>query len=399
LKALENLLDKVRPLFEKGGKLQKFHAAFEAGETFFLTPPWVTKTGPHVRDPIDLKRVMITVVVALTPCTLFGIYNAGFQSLRAQGIDPTLIASFMTGLPLVLPIIIVSYAVGGTWEAIFAIVRGHEINEGFLVTGLLFPLTLPPTMPLWMVALGVSFGVVIGKEIFGGTGMNILNPALTGRAFLFFAYPAHISGDACWVGTPTDASSLVDGYSGATGLLLTHGGGAGTHATDILASASFGDFSWMNMFLGFIPGSIGETSTLCCLIGAAILIATGIGSWRVMAACVVGMGATATLLNLLAGPGSSAFLTLPAYYHFVMGGFAFGAVFMATDPVSCATTDKGKWVYGICIGILATLIRTVNPAYPEGMMLAILFMNIFAPLIDHYVVQANMKRRELRYAG
>ncbi len=399
MKALENLLDKVRPLFEKGGKLEKFFPAFEAGETFFLTPPWVTQSGPHVRDPLDLKRVMITVVFALLPCTLFGIYNAGYQALVAEGADPTLIASFITGLPLVLPIIFVSYAVGGTWEAIFATIRRHEINEGFLVTGILFPLTLPPTMPLWMVALGISFGVVIGKEIFGGTGMNILNPALTARAFVFFAYPAYISGDTCWISTPSDTAALVDGYSGATALLISHGAANGTEAVNALQSFSYGDFSWTNMFLGFIPGSIGETSTLCCLIGAAVLIATGIGSWRVMAAVVLGMAATATFLNLIAGPGSSAFLTLPAHYHFVMGGFAFGMVFMATDPVSCATTDIGKWVYGICVGVLATLIRTINPAYPEGMMLAILFMNIFAPLIDHYVIKANIKRRELRYAG
>lgn len=399
MKAIENLFDKVRPLFEKGGKLEKFYPAFEAGETFLLTPPWVTQTGPHIRDPLDLKRVMFMVVIALIPCTVFGIYNAGYQSLRAQGLDASIVQCFLTGTPMVLPIIIVSYAVGGFWEGLFAFVRRHEINEGFLVTGLLFPLTLPPTMPLWMVALGVSFGVVIGKEIFGGTGMNILNPALTGRAFLFFAYPAQISGDACWVGTPADTSLLVDGYSGATALLLAHGAPVGSQAVEAITGAAYGEFTWWNMFLGFMPGSIGETSTLCCLIGAVILILTGIGSWKVMAAVVLGMGVTSTILNLIAGPGSAAFLTLPAHYHLVMGGFAFGVVFMATDPVSCATTETGKWVYGICIGVLATLIRTINPAYPEGMMLAILFMNIFAPLIDHYVIQANIRRRELRYAG
>jgi len=398
LKALENFFDKLRPLFEKGGKLERFHAAFEAGETFLLTPPWVTQTGPHIRDPLDLKRVMIVVVVALIPCTLFGIYNAGYQALRAAGAEATLVHSFVTGLPMVLPIIIVSYTVGGILEAAFAFVRRHEINEGFLVTGILFPLTLPPTIPLWMVALGVAFGVVVGKEIFGGTGMNILNPALTGRAFVFFAYPAYISGDTCWIGMPGDPSSLVDGFSGATPLLVSHGAAIGTHAVDALKATTYGDFSWLNMFLGFIPGSIGETSTLCCLIGAAVLILTGIGSWQVMAAVTIGMAVTATLLNLIAGPASSAFLTLPAHYHFVMGGFAFGTVFMATDPVSCATTATGKWIYGACIGVLVTLIRTVNPAYPEGMMLAILFMNIFAPFIDHYVIKANMRRRELRYA-
>jgi Na+-transporting NADH:ubiquinone oxidoreductase subunit B len=398
LKLIEKFFDLQRPLFEKGGKLEKLYPAFEAGETFLLTPSTVTRTGPHIRDPIDLKRVMIMVVISLIPCTVFGMYNAGYQALRAEGAGLDFLDCMTRGAYLVLPIIITSYAVGGTWEALFSIVRRHEINEGFLVTGILFPLTLPPDIPLWMVAAGISFGVVIGKEIFGGTGMNILNPALTARAFVFFAYPAHISGDRVWTALPQDAGHLVDGYSGATALLIPHQAEAGSNAVQALLNVSYNDFSWMNMFLGFIPGSIGETSTLCCLIGAVFLILTGIGSWRIMAAVCVGMTAMASFLNFMATETSGAAMTLPAWYHLVMGGFAFGTVFMATDPVSAAITNKGKWVYGILIGVLIVLIRVVNPAYPEGVMLAILFMNIFAPLIDHYVVKANIRRRELRYA-
>jgi Na+-transporting NADH:ubiquinone oxidoreductase subunit B len=399
LKALENLFDKARPAFEKGGKLEALHPLFEATEAFVLTPSTVTSSAPHIRDPLDLKRVMTVVVVALIPCTLFGMYNAGYQALLAEGAETGFLACFLLGMRLVLPIIIVSYAVGGAWEVLFAIVRKHEVNEGFLVTGLLYPLILPPTMPLWMVGAGVSFGVVIGKEVFGGTGMNILNPALTGRAFLFFAYPASISGDLVWTSIPSNPAELVDGYSGATALLIPHRAAAGANAVDALLNAPYSDFSWWNLFVGFVPGSIAETSTLCCLIGAAILIITGIGSWRIMLACVVGMTAMSGLLNVLAGENSSAFLTLPPWWHLVMGGFAFGTVFMATDPVTCTTTDVGKWIYGISIGVLVVLIRAINPAYPEGMMLSILFMNVFAPLIDHYVVRANIRRRELRYAG
>jgi Na+-transporting NADH:ubiquinone oxidoreductase subunit B len=398
LKALENLFHKLRPPFDKGGKLEKLFPLFEATESFLLSPSKVTLTGPHIRDPIDLKRVMITVVVALLPCTLFGIYNAGYQALQARGMESDLLSCFTWGARLVVPLIVVSYAVGGVWEVLFAIVRRHEINEGFLVTGLLFPLTLPPTLPLWMAALGISFGVVIGKEAFGGTGMNVLNPALTARAFVFFAYPAQISGGKVWTDAPVDKAQLVDGYSGATALLVAHDAGTGLSVVDALHSAPYNDFSWMNMFLGFIPGSIGETSTLCCLIGAFILIVTGIGSWKTMAGVTIGMVGMSGALNVLAGPESGAFLTLPPHWHLVMGGFAFGTVFMATDPVSSPTTDKGKWVYGVLIGVLATLIRVVNPAYPEGMMLAILFMNVFAPLIDHYVLKANIKRRMLRSA-
>jgi len=396
MKFIETLLDKVRPLFEEGGKLEKHYPGFEAIDTFLMTPPDRTKGAPHVRDPIDMKRVMVTVIFALLPCTLFGMYNAGYQALIARGMDTDIGSCFYWGAYLVLPIILTSYAVGGAWEGLFAMVRRHEINEGFLVTGILFPLTLPPTCPLWMVALGVTFGVVIGKEVFGGTGMNILNPALTARAFVFFAYPANMSGDRVWSDINKVTGDVVDGYSGATPLLATDRGGAGELAVDTLADASF---SWGNSFLGFIPGSIGETSTLCCLIGAAILIVTGIGSWRIMAACVIGMVGMSSVMNLLAGEASNAFLTLPPWWHVVVGGFAFGTVFMATDPVSAPATEKAKWIYGILIGILAVLIRTINPAYPEGVMLSILFMNVFAPMIDHFVIAANIKRRMLRYAG
>jgi len=405
LKALENLFDKARPTFEKGGKLQAFYPLFEATEAFVLTPSTVTSSAPHIRDPLDLKRVMTVVVVALIPCTLFGMYNAGYQALLAEGAETGFLACFLLGMRLVLPIIIVSYAVGGAWEVLFAIVRKHEVNEGFLVTGLLYPLILPPTMPLWMVGAGISFGVVIGKEVFGGTGMNILNPALTGRAFLFFAYPASISGGRVWTQIPLlpsgapDKAQLVDGYSGATPLLVCYDAEPGLTAVQALGQTPFGDLSWTNLFIGLVPGSIAETSTLCCLIGAVILIVTGIASWRIMLACIIGMTAMSGLLNVVAGESSSAFLTLPPWWHLVMGGFAFGTVFMATDPVTFTTTDVGKWIYGISIGILVVLIRAINPAYPEGMMLAILFMNVFAPLIDHYVVKANIKRRELRYAG
>lgn len=398
MKAIEKIFAKARPAFEKEGKLRAFFPLYEAMETFVLTPATVTKSAPHIRDPIDLKRVMSVVVVALAPCTLFGIYNAGYQALLARGASTGFVDCFGLGLRLVLPIIVVSYAVGGAWEVLFAMVRKHEVNEGFLVTGILFPLTLPPTMPLWMVAVGVSFGVVIGKEVFGGTGMNIFNPALTARAFIFFAYPATISGDQVWTAIPGDKSELVDGFSGATALLIPHRAEAGTNAVQALIHAPYGDFSWTNLFIGFVPGSIGETSTLCCSIGAVILILTGLGSWRIMAACTIGMAVMSGIFNLTAGPGAPAFWTLPPWWHLVMGGFTFGTVFMATDPVSCATTDTGKWIYGIAIGVLAVLVRVINPAYPEGMMLAILFMNVFAPFIDHYVVRANIRRRELRYA-
>ncbi|MBU43111.1 MAG: NADH:ubiquinone reductase (Na(+)-transporting) subunit B [Spirochaetaceae bacterium] len=410
MKFLLKQIHKNDHLFQKGGKLERLHPVWEAQNTFLFTPPIKTKNGPHVRDSIDLKRLMITVVVALVPATLFGIYNAGYQQLLAIGHIPldAAVSALSTdqhltimlhGAALVLPIILVSYAVGGIWEAVFSVVRKEPISEGFLVTGLLFPLTLPATIPLWQVAIGISFGVVIGKEIFGGTGMNILNPALTARVFLFFSFPTDISGEEPWIALNNPllgvaGQSAVDGFSGATALLVA---AAPDVTNPIQAMSNFGyagsHFSLESMFIGFIPGSIGETSTLACLIGAAILIITGVGSWQIMVSTVIGAVAMAAFLNMFAGPDLPSMLALPPEYHLVMGGFMFGTVFMTTDPVSAAQTTLGKYIYGALIGILCVLIRVWNPAYPEGMMLAILFMNIFAPLIDHYVVEGNIKRR------
>ncbi|MEM9291147.1 MAG: NADH:ubiquinone reductase (Na(+)-transporting) subunit B [Acidobacteriota bacterium] len=408
MKFLRNILDKQEKMVEKGAKFEKLYPLYEANDTFLFTPSDVTKSGAHVRDAIDLKRMMITVVVALVPCILMAMYNTGLQAFRAiQGnalpwdgwqtdvyvwlmgadaFDPSNVFNcFLYGALFYLPVLIVTFAIGGNCEAIFAVVRKHEINEGFLVTGMLFPLTLPPTIPLWQVAIGIIFGVIVGKEIFGGTGMNILNPALTARAFLFFAYPAQISGDAVWIAAQTS----TDGYSGATWLAQ-----AAVEGRAVLDAG----VSWTAAFLGTVPGSMGETSTLAALIGAAILIATGIGSWRIMTGCLIGATVAALLLNL-AGSQTNPFFDVPIWWHLVIGSSAFALVFMATDPVSAAHTLRGKWVYGLLIGFLAIVIRVVNPAYPEGWMLAILFMNLFAALIDHFVVQANIKRRSARYAA
>lgn len=390
MKFLNDLFEKQKHLFEKGGKLERFYPLFEMQETILLWTNARTKSGTHIRGGLDIKRLMFTVVVALIPMTLFGMYNTGMQHFKALGLTVSLSEAFMFGAMQILPIILVSYAVGGLWEVVFAVVRKHEINEGFLVTGLLFPLSLPATMPLWQAAIGISFGVVIGKEVFGGTGMNILNPALTGRAFLFFAYPAKISGDKVWIAVDAAKEKLIDGFSGATPLLVASNAERGSSAVQAISNAGF---SFSDMFYGFIPGSLGETSTLAALIGAAILIITGIGSWRIMLATVMGGLAMGSFMNIFAGPEALAIFSLPAYWHLVMGGFALGTVFMATDPVSASQTNSGKWIYGFLIGLLAVLIRVVNPAYPEGMMLAILFMNVFAPLIDYYVVRANKQRR------
>lgn len=398
MKFLRDLFDQRRPKFEKGGPLERLFPLFEANETFLFVKPDRTASGAHIRDPMDAKRLMSVVIVALVPCLLFGIYNAGYQHFRALGSTPAFYPAFLHGLILVVPIIIVSYAAGGVWEVLFAVVRRHEINEGFLVTGLLIPLIMPPTVPLWQVAVATSFGVVIGKEIFGGTGMNIFNPALTARAFLFFAFPTSISGDRVWSHV-ADATKVVDGYSGATPLAVAAGATQEGASNVVGALNNFGpgfaDYSLSNLFWGLVPGSIAETSTFCILLGAAVLILTGIGSWRIMLAVFLGGAGMALGLNQLA-PGASSFMALPPHYHWVMGGFAFGAVFMATDPVSAASTNTGKWVYGFLIGATAVTIRCLNPAYPEGMMLAILFFNMFAPLIDHFVVQANIRRRQAR---
>lgn len=372
MKALRKQIDKIKPQFEKGGRFEKLHATFDAFETFLFVPNHVTTKGSHIRDAIDMKRTMIMVVVALIPALLFGIWNVGYQHFLSTGAEAGFWEMAGYGLLKVLPIIIVAYVVGLGIEFYFAQIRGHDVNEGFLVSGMLIPLVMPPDVPLWMVALATAFAVIFGKEVFGGTGMNILNPALTARAFLFFAYPAEMSGDKVWIAEKADA------YSGATPLAQ----GAASHINEM---PSFAD-----MFMGYIPGSIGETSTLAIILGALILIFTGIGSWRIMLSVVVGGLAMGGIFNLW---GANPFMEIPAYYHLVMGGFAFGAVFMATDPVSAAQTTKGKYIYGFLIGVLAVLIRVFNPAYPEGMMLAILFMNVFAPLVDHYVVQANIKKR------
>lgn len=389
-KFIEQQMNKMRPLFQQGGKFERLHPLHEANETFLLTPPDVTKGAPHVRDQFDLKRAMIFVVLALIPATLFGIYNAGYQHDYVNQIaGATLLDHFIQGLRLCLPIILVSYAVGGIWEVLFAIVRKHPVSEGFLATGLLFPLTLPPTIPLWQVAVGITFGVVIGKEIFGGTGFNVLNPALTARAFLYFAYPAQISGDKVWTSV-IDSKHVVEGFTGATPLALGAVHHDGATMIDVLHHAGY---TLKSMFIGLEPGSIGETSTLMCLIGAAILLISGVGSWRIMLGGLLGLAAVATIFQHFGGPNAKQLAELPFYYHAVIGSFAFGMVFMATDPVSAAATNAGKWIYGFLIGALIVLIRVSNPAYPEATMLAILFMNVMAPMVDHYVLQAHIKRR------
>ena len=410
---LRRFLDKLAHSFEKGGKYEKLYPLYEATDTFLYTPPDVTKRDAHVRDALDLKRMMMTVVVALLPCVLFAMYNTGLQAhlkialgatpldnwqtglyqLLGLGFDPTsALACFVHGAIYFLPIYIVTMFIGGHCEVLFSIVRKHEVNEGFLVTGLLFPLTLPPTIPLWQVALGIAFGVVLGKEVFGGTGMNVLNPALTARAFLFFAYPAQISGDQPWVAA--NLSTLPQGVTGATALARA----AVDPATMMTPHGADWPYTWWDSFIGTIPGSMGETSALCCLLGAAVLIVTRVGSWRTMFGVLLGTVAMAGLLNY-AGSATNKMFALPFYWHLVIGGWAFGTVFMATDPVSSAFTDRGKLWYGFGIGVLVVLVRVINPAYPEGMMLAILFMNMFAPLIDYFIVQANIKRRSAHYGA
>jgi Na+-transporting NADH:ubiquinone oxidoreductase subunit B len=376
--SLKKKIDKIKPNFQPGGKFEKFRSVFEGLESFLFVPEKVTFKGSHIRDNIDLKRTMSVVIVALLPALLFGAYNVGLQHFRSVGSDPGTFAMFWFGFLKILPLIVVSYTVGLGIEFIAAQIRGHEINEGFLVTGLLIPLIMPVEIPLWMLALATAFAVIIGKEVFGGTGMNVLNPALVARAFLFFSYPGWMTGDTVWIEGLAKGKDIVDGFSGATPLALCAAG-------DITKIPSF-----MEMFIGTIPGSIGETSTIAILIGAAILIATGIGSWKIILSVFAGGLGMGLLLNAF---GTNAYMQLPAYYHFVMGGFAFGAVFMATDPVSGAQTEKGKWIYGFMIGVMSILIRVINPAYPEGVMLAILLMNVFAPLIDYFVIQASINKR------
>lgn len=363
--------------FEKGGKLEKFYPVFDGFDTFMFVPGHTTKKGSHIRDGVDLKRAMVTVVIALLPALFFGMWNTGYQHHLALGMDHvSLWDNLVFGMWKVLPIVVVSYAVGLGVEFIFCIINQHPIQEGYLVSGMLIPLIIPVDTPLWMVAVACVFAVVIGKEVFGGTGMNILNVALTARAFLFFAYPSKMSGDKVWI--DTSGGELVDGFSGATPLAKAYESGVSNIP------------SVMDSFMGYIPGSIGETSTLAILIGAVILLITGIGSWRIMLSTFVGGYVMGLLFNLW---GANDFMMVPALTHLVLGGFAFGAVFMATDPVTATQTAVGKYIYGFLIGFLAIMIRVFNPAYPEGMMLAILFMNVMAPLIDHYVIQSNINKR------
>ena len=390
---LRNLLDKVSPQFEKGGKLEKLGPVFEATDTILFSTDERTESGPHIRDSVDIKRIMILVVIALIPCYIFGAINVGYQKALTFGDQTTWMDNLLAGTIAILPIIVVTFISGAFWELLFGIVRKHPISEGFLVTCALIPLTLPPSIPLWQVAVATSFGIVIGKEIFGGVGMNIFNPALTARAFLYFTYPAFISGDKVWVLAP-------DGYSGPTALSIP-AGQTNADAVDLLDKASSNlvfDFSWMNMFLGWIPGSIGETNKLLILIGALFLVIIGVTSWRVMIGSFLGLIGMAYLTNLLAPYSTNSMLTIPPHYHLVMGSFLFGTVFMATEPVTGCHTDRGRWVFGILVGSLTVIIRNINPAYPEGIMLAILLMNAFAPLIDYFVVRGNIKKRLIRYA-
>ena len=377
---LRKFVDKIKPNFEKGGKFEKLHSTFDAFETFLFVPDVVTKKGSHIRDHKDMKRTMSIVVMAMIPALLFGMWNTGHQHALSIGEEFTLMQSFWFGFLKILPIIIVSYVAGLGIEFIFAQARGHEVNEGFLVSGMLIPLIVPIDTPLWMIAVATIFAVIIGKEVFGGTGMNIVNPALTARAFLFFAYPSKMSGDKVWIEGMGAGEGLVDGFSGATPL----------------AEAAAGNMSNLpsvaEMFIGCIPGSIGETSTLAILLGAVILLFTGVGSWKIMLSFFVGGLAMGLILNGFA-TDTNPYMALPAVQHLMLGGFAFGGVFMATDPVTAAQTERGKWIYGFLAGFIAILVRVINPAYPEGVMLAILLMNVFAPLIDHYVIQGNIKRR------
>lgn len=378
MKVLRKFVDNIKPTFSKGGKLAFLHSTFDAFETFLFVPDHVNKKGVHVRDSIDLKRTMTVVIIALLPALLFGMYNTGYQFNLSTAGDMTFWGMFWYGFLKVLPLIIVSYVVGLGVEFAAAQIRGHEVNEGFLVTGMLIPLIMPVDVPLWILALSVIFAVVIGKEVFGGTGMNIWNPALVARAFLFFAYPSQMSGDSVWVSL--GGQKAIDGFSGATPMAQ--------------AAAGHPNVDVWNSFIGLIPGSIGETSTLAILIGAAILVITGIGSWKIIVSTFAGGAAMGLILTAFAG--NNAYMALPFWEHFIIGGFAFGAVFMATDPVSGTQTERGKWIYGFLIGVLAIMIRVVNPAYPEGMMLAILLMNTFAPLIDHYIVEGSIKKRMKR---
>lgn len=384
MNALRRYLDKIKPNVEKGGKFHFLKSTFEGFETFLFVPNTVTKSGSHIRDAFDMKRGMIMVVLAMIPALLFGMWNTGYQHYLAAGIETTLLENFWFGFLRVFPIIVVSYVTGLGIEFVFAQIRDHEINEGFLVSGMLIPLVMPVDVPLWMVSVATAFAVIIGKEVFGGTGMNILNPALTARAFLFFAYPTKMSGDRIWVAGLEKGMETVDGYSGATALAQAAQG------NDVLVNGLGEAYTTWDKFLGTIPGSIGETSTLAILLGALFLIYVGVGSWKIIFSVFAGGAVMGLILNLF---GGNALMEMPFWEHLILGGFAFGAVYMATDPVTATQTEKGKWIYGFLIGVFAILIRVFNPGYPEGMMLAILLMNVFAPLIDHYIMEANIRKR------
>jgi Na+-transporting NADH:ubiquinone oxidoreductase subunit B len=379
MKALRKQIDKIKPMFTKGGRFEKFHSTFDAFETFLFVPDKVTSKGSHIRDAVDLKRTMSFVLIALVPSLLFGMWNVGYQHYLSIGQAGSIFELFWFGFIKVLPIIIVSYASGLAVEFIFAQYRGHEVNEGFLVSGMLIPMVMPVDVPLWMVSVSTIFAVVIGKEAFGGTGMNIFNPALLARAFIFFAYPAKITGDVIWTAGLSAKEGIVDGFSGATP--LSHA--AANHDISSLYSMS-------DLFFGFIPGSIGETSKLAILIGAIILIVTGVGSWRIILSSLLGGLFMSFIFNMV---GANAYMSIDPISQLLMGSFLFGIVFMATDPVTAAQTNKGKIIYGFLVGVFSIIIRVFNPAYPEGTMLAILLMNTFAPLIDHYVVEANISKR------
>ena len=390
IKFLRKILDANAHRFENKGVLEKLYPLYEATDTILFSTDEVTKSGPHIRDSIDIKRVMILVVIALIPLYIFGAMNVGVQSGIATGVERTNWEQFWFGFDKIIPIILVAFITGAFWEILFAVVRKHPISEGFLVTCALIPLVMPASIPLWQVSIATSFGIVIGKEIFGGVGMNIFNPALVARAFLFFTYPGRISGDKVWVIGP-------DGYSGATALAVP-AAEVNQHAVSLLNGVTQFDYSWWNMLVGWIPGSIGETSKLLIIMGAIFLAITKIANWRVMAGSLIGLGVTAYLTNLMAPFSSNTMLSLPAHYHLVMGGFLFGMAYMATEPVTGCHTNQGRWVYGILFGMLTVIVRAINPAYPEGTMLAILLLNAFASLIDWFVIQSNIKRRLARYA-
>lgn len=401
MKFLNKLFIDLQPLFEKGGRFERLYPLYEATDSFLFSTTKSTQAAPHIRDAIDLKRIMITVIIALIPCTIMALWNTGYQAnsalaaaagslpagwrgavMLSVGADPgSFLSNIIHGSLYFLPVYIVVVLVGSVWELIFNLIRGHEFSEAFLVTSLLLPLTLPPTIPLWQVAIGTSFGVVFAKEVFGGVGKNFMNPALSCRAFIYFAYPAQMTGDTVW--------TAVDGISSATplGALATAATGNPLESLDI---------TWFQAFIGTIPGSMGETSTLACLLGAALLLITGVASWRIMLSMLIGAVITVFCFQLVPDP-PSALYSVPVHYHLVLGGFAFGLVFMATDPISAAQTFTGQWLYGILIGFLTILIRVANPAYPEGVMLAILMANVFAPLFDYFVIRANARRRILRH--